>query len=93
MMSRSALFAMSGGLFHGEGVVRIGVQIRAQLVRRDLPVKGLSDRQDVLGGRHFAFSLVKPFPYVLLTNLRARDQWANSTGKLRLSASQFNRPN
>ncbi len=69
MRSRSLILALLDGAGRGQGVKRIGVEVGAQLVRRDAIFKEFRDGQHNFRRWHFDLHRIKPAPHMHLAHL------------------------
>lgn len=88
-MSRRLLFG--DGLAGRKRIVRVGIEVRAQIVGRDLPVAGRGNRNHSLGRRDLHLDVVEPAPDMHLADLRVRKAFANAARQMDLTTGKIDR--
>lgn len=69
-----------------KAVIRVGVNVGAQLMRRNLPTSGKGNGDHMLRRRRIAHQTIKPFRHVRLTHLAGRLEFTNAPRQLALAS-------
>lgn len=81
----------TAGIVRGQSIVRVRVDIGAQIVRTHAPFEEIADRYHILRGRDIADGAIQPLPHMGLRDFAIRHAGADTRGQGDLPIGKGNR--